>query len=458
MVSKWAKACSIISATALFLGFSACGSANTNRSGTAEGITAEDVEKALTDNSKTVELTFWAPSYNAMKASVEAFQKKYPHIKIDFVNPGSSSDFNTKLQNAITAKKGVPEVVQFGYDSYGQFAMTGGLLNFKNDSLEKYLGDKYLDAAWKGVHLAGGLYAIPQDIAPMVMYVRQDILDQYGLKTPTTWDEFYEIGKQLHEKNPDLYMSYLELGQSKYWSNYYREAGAKIWGVGSDTSLSLDFDSDKAKSVDEFLTKCIRDGVLEPVNSGTDEFNRDMNNGRYASWIDEEWRGNLIRSSFPSQSGKWKVYQLPSWEKGAKSVTTGAGSVLSVTAATDPSKRAAAIAFADWINSSEESIQAFQDSNNGFFFMAAKSFRDNYGEGEEDPYFGQNVSKLYFEAADNINSDWEYLPFGVQLDTMFTDVMAPGLESKEDVATTASKYSDAIKNYAEKQGFTVTVK
>ena len=87
----------------------------------------------------------------------------------------------------------------------------------------------------------------------------------------------------MHEKNPDLYMSYLELGQSKYWSNYYREAGAKIWGVGSDTSLSLDFDSDKAKSVDEFLTKCIRDGVLEPVNSGTDEFNRDMNNGRYAS-------------------------------------------------------------------------------------------------------------------------------------------------------------------------------
>ena len=58
MVSKWAKACSIISATALFLGFSACGSANTNRSGTAEGITAEDVEKALTDDSKTVELTF----------------------------------------------------------------------------------------------------------------------------------------------------------------------------------------------------------------------------------------------------------------------------------------------------------------------------------------------------------------------------------------------------------------
>lgn len=109
MVSKWAKACSIISATALFLGFSACGSANTNRSGTAEGITAEDVEKALTDNSKTVELTFWAPSYNAMKASVEAFQKKYPHIKIDFVNPGSSSDFNTKLQNAITAKRECPK-------------------------------------------------------------------------------------------------------------------------------------------------------------------------------------------------------------------------------------------------------------------------------------------------------------------------------------------------------------
>lgn len=36
--------------------------------------------------------------------------------------------------------------------------------------------------------------------------------------------------------------------------------------------------------------------------------------------------------------------------------------------------------------------------------------------------------------------------------------MAPGLEAKEDVATTAGKYSDAIKNYAEKQGFTVTVK
>lgn len=458
MAGKWAKVCSIIAATSIILTVSACGSTNAGNKATATEITAEDVQNALSDTSKQVELTFWAPSYNVMKASVEAFQKKYPHIKINFVNPGSSSDFNTKLQNAITAKKGVPEVVQFGYDSYGQFAMSGGLLNFGSDSLDKYLGDKYLDAAWKSVHLAGGLWAIPQDIAPMVMYVRQDILDQYGLKTPTTWDEFYEIGKQLHEKDSSKYMSYLELSGSKYWSNYYREAGAKLWNVDSETSISLDFGSPEAKKVDDFLNKCIRDGVLEPVNSSTDEFNRDMNNGRYASWIDEEWRGNLIRSSYPSQSGKWKVHQLPSWEQGGTSVTTGAGSVLSVTAATDPSKRAAAIAFADWMNSSEESIESFQKSNNGFFFMAAKSFRDNYGEGEIDPYFGQNVSDLYFKAADNINTDWTYLPFGVQLDTMFADVMAPGLEAKNDVSATTAKFEDSIKSYAEKQGFKVTVK
>nr|WP_308743708.1 extracellular solute-binding protein [uncultured Bifidobacterium sp.] len=186
MSMKMKAAVAAVSAAAMALTLGACGTGSNG--GSASGKTAvsySDVEAALKSD-KDINLTMWAWSYDTMKPSVEAFEKKYPHIKIDFKSTGASADHYTKVQNAIKAKKGLPDIVQLEYDALPQYAVQGALVNLNGDGIDSNIGKLYNDAAWKNVHVGDGLYGIPQDQAPIAAWYRTDILDQYGIKIPTT--------------------------------------------------------------------------------------------------------------------------------------------------------------------------------------------------------------------------------------------------------------------------------
>jgi multiple sugar transport system substrate-binding protein len=400
----------------------------------------------------------WGWSYDQMKGSVEAFEKQYPQISVKFVNTGTAADHMTKFQNAVSANKGVPDVVQFGYDTYSQYAVNGSLLNFKSSEIEKEWGSKYNSATWDAVHLAGGLYGTPQDQAPIAMYVRQDVLDKYNLKTPTTWDEFYEEGVKLHKADSSKYMGFIDTAGSRQWYTMYRQAEAQLWSVKGAKDISLDFESEAAKKVTEYIQKAVDNGVLEAVNSGTDEFNRDVANGRYATQYDENWRGALIENMYPSLAGKYKVALPPSWGSSQSDLKTASGgSMLSVSAACPKDKQAAALAFIDWINSNQTSIDAFQKAN-GTFFMAANSYQDAAKKKSVvDKYFNQDVNKVYFASADKVNGDWTYLPFMSQLDSSFTDVVVPSLKKGGDLSTAVASLQTKISSFAKDQGFNVEV-
>lgn len=136
-----------IAALAMTAGISACGS-STNGNQAKSDVTAQDVENALTDTSKNVELTVWAYSAKQMEPTVKAFEKKYPHIKINFVNTGAAEDHFTKFQNVVQAQKDIPDVVQMSANKFQQFAVSGALLNFANDSIEKAWSKLYTKTAW----------------------------------------------------------------------------------------------------------------------------------------------------------------------------------------------------------------------------------------------------------------------------------------------------------------------
>ena len=184
-----------MAAAALAFPLAACGSGGGDTG--ASGITADDVQAAL-DSDEDITLTVWTWAYDIRKKSTDAFMKKYPHIKIDLVSTGTSSDHYTKFQNVVKAGSGIPDIVQTDYDSMPQYAATGSLANISEESIEKEFGSLYADAAWNAVHMGDGLYGIPSDQAPVAMYVRADILEEYGIDVPTTWDEFEEAGKKLH--------------------------------------------------------------------------------------------------------------------------------------------------------------------------------------------------------------------------------------------------------------------
>ena len=249
-----------IAALAMTAGISACGS-STNGNQAKSDVTVQDVENALTDTSKNVELTVWAYSAKQMEPTVKAFEKKYPHIKINFVNTGAAEDHFTKFQNVVQAQKDIPDVVQMSANKFQQFAVSGALLNFANDSIEKAWSKLYTKTAWAQVHYAGGLYGAPQDATPLANYVRKDILDEHNLQVPESWEDIYNEGIKLHKEDSNKYMGILGSDIS-FFTNLYRSVGARLWKVNSVDDVELTMNSGKAKEFTEFLQKCLKDGVL----------------------------------------------------------------------------------------------------------------------------------------------------------------------------------------------------
>ena len=155
MKKKSVRLVAAIAALAMTAGISACGSA-TNGSQAKSEVTAKEVESALTDTSKNVELTVWA--YSAK-----------------------------------------------------QIAVSGALLNFANDSIDKAWSKLYTKTAWAQVHYAGGLYGVPQDATPLANYVRKDILDEHNLQVPESWEDIYNEGVKLHKEDSNKYMESWDL-------------------------------------------------------------------------------------------------------------------------------------------------------------------------------------------------------------------------------------------------------
>ncbi|MCT6837803.1 MAG: extracellular solute-binding protein, partial [Bifidobacteriales bacterium] len=224
------QALSVCAGLAMIIGLSACGgSGNSSSSKVAKessGMTMSDVNKALKSDKKVM-LNFWTWRYDIEQANIDAFQAKYPNIKVNVTQTGASSDHYTKFQNILKSGKDVPDIVQLEYDYLPQFAVTNSLLNFADKSIESDMGKLYNDAAWKNVHVADGLYGTPLDQGPEVMFVRHDVLDQFGLKVPTTWKEFEEEGVALHKADPNRYMSFVDTTDVRYMASIIRQSGAK---------------------------------------------------------------------------------------------------------------------------------------------------------------------------------------------------------------------------------------
>jgi multiple sugar transport system substrate-binding protein len=59
----------------------------------------------------------------------------------------------------------------------------------------------------KATAFDGKVYGIPQDFAPLMMFYRVDVFKKYGLAVPTTWDQYAQEAKTLHQKAPKVSMT-----------------------------------------------------------------------------------------------------------------------------------------------------------------------------------------------------------------------------------------------------------
>lgn len=131
---------------------------------------------------------------------IEDFESKNPGVTIAYDEAAIGSDMDTKLNTLFAAACG-PDVIGHGILSVAQRVEMG----------QYQAIDAYFDA-WEGKDdllpsvLANGtykehVYGLGYSVTPYVFAYRKDLLDEAGLKVPTTWQELADTARALTQKD-----------------------------------------------------------------------------------------------------------------------------------------------------------------------------------------------------------------------------------------------------------------
>lgn len=276
---------------------------------------------------------------------VDEFNKSHPQIKVTpETMQGSANESYAKINSIVEAGTDVPCIAQIGTDRVADMLST---LTDVSQYTNKYK-DHYLPAFYAKGQVGNGVYGLPMGASPVVLYYRADLFDKYGLKVPTTWDEYKAVAKQIREKtNKKSYLGVFETDETMTLNALMTSEGANWYSYNPDKqSWKVAIDSPESQKVADFWQGLVDDDLVVPTQRYGQDFNKFLSDGTILSSIGGAWEAPLIADAAPSGAGKWKVAQLPHFDAGTTTVGQNGGSLAAVLKGCQ--YPAQAVEFMDW--------------------------------------------------------------------------------------------------------------
>ncbi|MCH4838153.1 ABC transporter substrate-binding protein [Bifidobacterium longum] len=441
------KTIALIGAAAMLSSVAACGSTSAGDSGSTGS------------SDKKIELTVWSWD-STLPRTVKGFEAKNPNIKVKVTNAGTNKDEYNALSNAIEAGSGAPDIAQIEYYALPEYVIRGHLENL-SDLGSSDFKDFYTPGTWSSVSINDGVYALPMDSGPMAWFYNKDVFDKAGVD-PTqvrTWDDFYEAAKKI--RAVDSYIT-SDSGDAGFFDSMTWLAGAKPFQTSSDGSeVTVNLTEDKGvKTFTDFWQKLLDEGLLDTKTAGwSEDWFKGMVDGTIASLFTGAWMPANLANSAADGAGKWRVTQMPTAD-GSTTNSENGGSSLAVLASTK--KADAAYQFIEYANHGDG--VATRVAGGAFpadkASMESDSFKNTTtvknADGEDVDYFGgQKYNEVLAQAAENVSSDYQFLPYEVKARTIFGDYLGKSYTGDQKLTDGIAAWQKALQDYGKDQGFTV---
>jgi lactose/L-arabinose transport system substrate-binding protein len=275
----------------------------------------------------------WDMALQSLEDTAKLFTKIHPNVKFKFEMTSSEH----MLMPALVTGTGLPDIVAFEGEQFSRFA----------SKFPKYFADftefinpaEFLPNKIAEVKVDGKILGMPWDAAPVMLFYRQDIMDESGVNMDEvkTYDDFIAAGVKVKEKtgmamlpmstsNNDFIYRQLLMQQNSF---YFDEAGKPI--LNSDVSL---------RSM-EVVKKMYDAGITLNFNDWS-EYVATFTQGKVACVMEAVWILGSMKLDGPSQSGNWRVRELPQIN-GSNGIASNGGAALAVTST--QKDRTAAIEF-----------------------------------------------------------------------------------------------------------------
>jgi len=441
------KTIALIGAVAMLSSVAACGSTSAGDSGSTGS------------SDKKIELTVWSWD-STLPRTVKGFEAKNPNIKVKVTNAGTNKDEYNALSNAIEAGSGAPDIAQIEYYALPEYVIRGHLENLSDLGASDFK-DFYTPGTWSSVSINDGVYALPMDSGPMAWFYNKGVFDKAGVD-PTqvrTWDDFYEAAKKI--RAVDSYIT-SDSGDAGFFDSMTWLAGATPFETSKDgETVTINLTGDKnVKTFTDFWQKLLDEGLLDTKTAGwSEDWFKGMVDGTIASLFTGAWMPANLANSAADGAGKWRVTQMPTAD-GSTTNSENGGSSLAVLASTK--KADAAYQFIEYANHGDG--VATRVAGGAFpadkASMESDSFKNTTtvknADGEDVDYFGgQKYNEVLAQAAENVSSDYQFLPYEVKARTIFGDYLGKSYTGDQKLTDGIAAWQKALQDYGKDQGFTV---
>ncbi len=355
-------------------------------------------------------------------------------------------DFKQKLTTTFTAGSGLPDITGVKGEDIAFFRTQAKYFVDLNTVGAADIKDTYLDWKWaQATTTEGQQLGIPIDIGPTALFYRFDVFEDAGLPSDPvelaaairTWDEYFELGKELLAKKPD---TYLVRNTGGLFDTVWKQSGK---GFIDETGTFIG-DQAHIKNAWDTAAKALDAGIVATLASNTADSAAAVNEGRLPADFGASWHLSDLMVDAPDTAGKWHVCEHPG------DATNNGGSFLTIPAGVaDP---AASFELISFILNPQN--QAFEFEDKGNFPATPASFDMPEVAGPVEFLGGQKAAEVFGHAAETVrplyedpNENTVNAPFFAEIDLVEN--------SKKDPEKAWTDAVTAAKRLAKQVGLTV---
>ncbi|WP_427366634.1 ABC transporter substrate-binding protein [Candidatus Caldatribacterium saccharofermentans] len=334
-----------------------------------------------------------------------------------------------KILTALAAGKGVPDLIGIEINAFSRF-MKGDIAEKTLVDLTPLIGaerEKFL--RWEPYMYKGKIYGIESALCPVVFYYRKTVFDEAGITTPLeTWEEFVQAGRKLKEKG--YYIAAVESSGDAphhFLALYYQQDGAIF---DSEGNLMAE-DDPRAIQALRLLQEGVQEGILWPTSSyyGAPHFAALKEGKVVGNYMPDWWSVYYQKPQVPEQAGEWRIQLLPAWRTGGRRSSTAGGTGFAITKYSKNPELVFDFLHYTYMTK-ENQIKRFLELQ--YFPTMIEAITDPRVTEFSDPYYGgQNVGKVFSEAALQVPTQWQSPYWSEAMQTLYKEAVTPALAGKK---------------------------
>ncbi len=145
---------------------------------------------------------------------------------------------------------------------------------------------------------SGRLLCLRHDTAPMVLYFNKPLLDQFGYRLPTTWQEYQALGERVSIEHPGYIIG--AFGDAWGFKAYFDASGCPSSWVLGEKKVHINFGDARCLRAAKLVDSLLANATLAPYGYFDPQFNQLVRANKLLTLVAPTW---MALSSFGGKPG-----------------------------------------------------------------------------------------------------------------------------------------------------------